>query len=74
MSNDFVLSSETISDFEKNGVVLLKNMINNNWQRILIDAIEKDLKNPGPFLMHTKPKKVKGTSTGTFDFGNIIKN
>ena len=43
MSNDFVLSSETISVFEKNGVVLLKNMINNKWQRILINAIEEDI-------------------------------
>ena len=50
MSNDFVLSSEIISVFEKNGVVLLKNMIDKKWQRILTDAIEEDIKNPGPFF------------------------
>ena len=65
MSNDFVLSSEIISVFEKNGVVLLKNVIDNKWQRILIDAIEEDIKNPGLFFMHTKLKKAKGTSTET---------
>ena len=65
MSNDFVLSSEIISVFEKNGVVLLKNMIDNKWQRILIDAIEKDIKNPGLFFMLTKLKMAKVTSTET---------
>ena len=32
MNNDFILNSENISIFEKNGVVLLKNMIDNKWQ------------------------------------------
>ena len=48
MSNDFILNSDIISVFEKNGVVLLKNMIDNKWQRILLDAIEEDIKKPGP--------------------------
>ena len=65
MSNDFVLSSEIISVFEKNGVVLLKNMINNKWQRILADAIEKDINNPGPFFHAYKTEDGKGNSTET---------
>ena len=66
MSSDFVLSSEITSVFEKNGVVLLKNMINNKWQRILIDAIEKDIKKPGPFFHAYK------TEAGKEDFhGNM---
>ena len=65
MSNDFILNSDIISVFEKNGVVLLKNMINNKWQGILADAIDKDIKNQGPFFMPTKLKKAKATSTVT---------
>ena len=65
MSHDFILNSDIISVFEKNGVVLLKNMIDNKWQRILLDAIEEDIKKPGPFFMHTKLKKAKGTFTET---------
>ena len=45
MNNDFILNSENISIFEKNGVVLLKNMIDNKWQRILHDAIEEAYNN-----------------------------
>ena len=65
MNNDFILNSEYISIFEKNGVVLLKNMINKKWQRILNDAIEEDIKKPGPFFIHTKLKMAKVTSMGT---------
>ena len=50
MSHDFILNSDIISVFEKNGVVLLKNMIENKWQRIILDAIEEDIKKPGPFF------------------------
>ena len=64
MSSDFVLSSEIISVFEKNGVVLLKNIVNNKWQRILIDAIEKDIKKPSPFFHAYKNEKGKNNFHG----------
>ena len=60
MSNDFILKRDIISVFEKNGVVLLKNMIENKWQRILLDAIEEDIKKPGPFFHAYKTEKGKG--------------
>jgi hypothetical protein len=40
MKNDFTLKNEIISIFEKDGVIILKNLINNKWQRIIINAIE----------------------------------
>ena len=52
MNNDFILNSEYISIFEKNGVVLLKNMINKKWQRILNDAIEEDIKKQNDMNIH----------------------
>ena len=64
MSNDFILNSDIISVFEKNGVVLLKNMIENKWQRILLDAIEEDIKKPGPFFHAYKTEKGKGNFHG----------
>ena len=64
MNNDFILNSEYISIFEKNGVVLLKNMINKKWQRILNDAIEEDIKKPGPFFHSYKTEDGKGNFHG----------
>ena len=64
MSSDFVLSNEIIPVFEKNGVVLLKNMIDRKWQRILNYAIEKDIKKPGPFFHAYKTKEGKGEFHG----------
>ena len=64
MNNDFILNSEYISNFEKNGVVLLKNMINKKWQRILNDAIEEDIKKPGPFFHSYKTEDGKGNFHG----------
>ena len=64
MNNDFILNSENISIFEKNGVVLLKNMIDNKWQRILHDAIEEDIKKPGPFFHAYKTEDGKGNFHG----------
>ena len=65
MNNDFILNSEYISIFEKNGVVLLKNIIDNKWQRILHHAIEEDIKKPGPFFHAYKNQDGKGTFHGT---------
>jgi hypothetical protein len=64
MSNDFILNSDIISFFEKNGVVLLKNMINKKWQRILLDAIEEDIKKHGPFFHAYKAEEGKGNFHG----------
>ena len=64
MNNDFILNSENISIFENNGVVLLKNMIDNKWQRILHDAIEEDIKKPGPFFHSYKTEDGKGNFHG----------
>ena len=63
MSNDFILNSDIISVFEKNGVVLLKNMIENKWQRILLDAIEEDIKKTGFWRTATKSHHSHGTYT-----------
>ena len=52
MSNDFILNSDIISVFKKNGVVLLKNMIENKWQRIILDAIEEDIKKQNDMNIH----------------------
>ena len=64
MSNDFILNSDIISVFEKNGVVLLKNKIDNKWQRIILDAIEEDIKKPSPFFHAYKTKEGKGNFHG----------
>ncbi len=64
MNNDFILNSEYISIFENNGVVLLKNMINKKWQIILNDAIEEDIKKPGPFFHSYKTEDGKGNFHG----------
>ena len=64
MSNDFILNSDIISVFEKNGVVLLKNMIDNKWQRIILDAIEEDIKKPSPFFHAYETEEGKGKFHG----------
>ena len=57
MNNDFIINKKIISFFEINGVVLLKNVIDIKWQRILIDAIEEDIKKPGPYFHAYKTEK-----------------
>jgi Protein involved in biosynthesis of mitomycin antibiotics/polyketide fumonisin len=49
---------------KKNGVVLLKNMIENKWQRIILDAIEEDIKKPSPFFHAYKTEEGKGNFHG----------
>jgi len=65
MSNDFILNSDIISVFEKNGVVLLKNMMITSGKEYYLMQLRKISKNLVLFFMHTKLKKAKGTSTET---------
>ena len=60
-----VLNNEALSVFEKEGVVLLKKAINKNWRSILIDSIDKDIDEPGPFYHDYKTKSCKGKFHGS---------
>jgi len=65
MSNDFILNSDIISVFEKNGVVLLKNMMITSGKEYYLMQLRKISKNLVLFFMPTKLKKAKATSTET---------
>ena len=60
-----VLKNKDISVFERDGVVLLKNVINKNWRNILIDSIDTDIKEPGRFFHDYKTKKDIGKFHGS---------
>ena len=64
MKNYLKLNNKIISVFETEGVVLLKNLINENWRRILNSAIEEDIKKPGPYFHAYKTEKGKGLFHG----------
>ncbi len=43
------LSPEQKIEFQQNGVILLPQIISKYWQARLIEAIEQDIKSPGPY-------------------------
>ena len=63
VATEISLGSEIISKFKNDGVVLLKNLISDRWQNLLKQAIEEDIKNPGPHML-MKLKEVKDIFMG----------
>mmetsp|Transcript_26184 Transcript_26184/g.40978 ORF Transcript_26184/g.40978 Transcript_26184/m.40978 type:complete len:249 (+) Transcript_26184:62-808(+) len=49
-SNHRVATSiEQIEKFQRDGVVLLKGVLDVKWQKVLAEAIDRDIQSPGPF-------------------------
>ena len=65
VTTDISLGSEIISKFENDGVVLLKNLISDRWQNLLKEAIEEDIKKPGPHYHAYETEGGKGHFHGS---------
>ena len=65
MKKDFFLKEEVISIFEKDGVVVLRNVVNKNWRKILINSIENEINEPGPYHHFYKSDNCKGKFHGS---------
>ena len=65
MTTDISIGSEIISIFINDGVVLLKNLISDRWQNLLKEAIEEDIKNPGPHYHAYETEGGKGQFHGS---------
>jgi ectoine hydroxylase-related dioxygenase (phytanoyl-CoA dioxygenase family) len=48
MANTQPVTEEQIRTFDEDGVLLLKALINEQWQQTLCESIEQDIANPGP--------------------------
>ena len=59
VTTEISLGSEKISSFEKDGVVLLKNLISDRWQDPLKEAIEENIKIQVLIIMLMKLKEEK---------------
>lgn len=47
--SDVVVSAADIAAYQRDGVVVLRDVISPEWQQRIADAIERDIANPGPF-------------------------
>ena len=65
MTTNILLNPEIISKFNSDGVVLLKNFINDSWQKLIKEAIEEDIKNPSPHYHAYKTEGEKGFFHGS---------
>lgn len=45
-----MLSQSTVAEFGRDGVVCLREVIDERWLAIVADAIERDIADPGPFF------------------------
>ena len=54
-----LVSPQEIKNFKKDGAIVLRNVFDTSWVKILKQGIERDIKNPSPrFKSHTVKKDV----------------
>ncbi len=66
IENTFVISKADLEAYQRDGVVCLRQMFDQNWLDFLDEAIEEAMGNPGPFAEEYTPKG----GTGRF-FGDL---
>ena len=58
------VSQQKIEKFQKNGVVVLREVVDDKWRKKIKDAIETDIVKPGPFYHGYKTEDGKGNFHG----------
>ncbi|EPJ45490.1 MAG: hypothetical protein OFPI_36660 [Osedax symbiont Rs2] len=63
-NDTFQVSDEIKAEYKEHGVVVLRNVISEQWLALLAAAVERDITSPGPFYHGYNPKDGKGKFHG----------
>lgn len=60
----YLITEQQREDYQRNGVIVLRDVISQQWLDELAQAIERDINQPGPFYHGYNPKDGKGKFHG----------